>query len=53
MTRVGCVETACGAREQYAMVCETEHHSLGNPGGGLGLKEKKVTTVGEGKRRRG
>ena len=52
-TRVGCVETAWGAREWCAMGLGAEHHSQGNLEGGLGPQEKQGAIVGEGKRRRG
>ena len=52
-TRVGYVETASGAKDQYSKGCGVEHHSPGNLGGGLGLQEMQGTIVGEDKMRRG
>ena len=59
-TKVGCVETAWGAKkwmlqawEQWANGLGGEAHRLGNPGVSLGLQEKQEAIVWEGKRMRG
>lgn len=52
-TRVGCVEIACGAREQCAMGWRAECHSQGNLGGGLGSQGKQGAIVVKGERRWG
>ena len=51
-TRVGCVETACEAREQCTKHWGVKQNGQGNPAEGLGLQEKKGAIVREGKRRR-
>ena len=52
-TRVGCMETAYGDKEQCAIGWGVESHDRGNLGEGLGPQEKQGTIAGEGESRRG
>ena len=45
-TRLGCGETARGAKEQCSMGWGVEHHSRGNLGGGLACRRSKVPLLG-------
>ena len=52
-SRLDCVGTALGTREQKAMGCGVELHGRGKLEGGLGLYEKEGAIVEEGERRKG
>ena len=52
-SRVGCLETAGGARKQCATAWGAENQRRGNLGRGLGSQEKQGATAGDGDKRRG